>query len=230
MDNDKVGTTKFTMKIDYMESSGTYNTGFANLVHGAYTKHPLQDYDFDNKPDSGYLRTNIMGFPIMMFHQKTDKTIYIGRYNMNLDKGSDENYGFKLFENHDANGNKVKNKFVLNDKNEPMNVADVAECWEFSDNNRGYCSFRDPEGRPELSFQMKSVGTEADIKAGYHTNANGTCPAVADSFEYRYHKDGDVLDYLYNPTPELKKTILEDYEGEITAENLDSLTWRNEFL
>ena len=44
MDNDKVGTTKFTMKIDYMESSGSYNTGFANLVHGAYTKHPLYDY------------------------------------------------------------------------------------------------------------------------------------------------------------------------------------------
>jgi hypothetical protein len=35
-DNDKVGTTKFTMKIDYMESSGSYNVGFCNLVNNAY--------------------------------------------------------------------------------------------------------------------------------------------------------------------------------------------------
>jgi hypothetical protein len=32
MDNDDVGTTKFTLKIDFMESSGSYNTGMANLV------------------------------------------------------------------------------------------------------------------------------------------------------------------------------------------------------
>ena len=30
-DNNTVGTTKFTLKIDYMESSGTYNMGFAKL-------------------------------------------------------------------------------------------------------------------------------------------------------------------------------------------------------
>ena len=45
MNNDEVGTTKFTMKIDYMESSGTYNMGFANLVYNAYSKHPLAYYD-----------------------------------------------------------------------------------------------------------------------------------------------------------------------------------------
>jgi hypothetical protein len=32
------------MKIDFMESSGSYNVGFANLVANAYTKHPLEDY------------------------------------------------------------------------------------------------------------------------------------------------------------------------------------------
>ena len=43
-DNNTVGTTKFTLKIDYMESSGTYNMGFANLVNNAYTHHPYYDY------------------------------------------------------------------------------------------------------------------------------------------------------------------------------------------
>ena len=233
MDNDKVGTTKFTMKIDYMESSGSYNTGFANLVHGAYTKHPLYDYkDIIDKPDTSYLRTNIMGFPMLTFHKKSaDNTIFIGRYNMNLDKGSDENFGFKLFKDHDPNGDKAKTPYVLDADGNPMAIADVAECWEFSDNNRGYCSFRDPEQRAELSFDMTAVeGNDADKKAGYHTNSNGSCPAVVDSFEYRYHKDADVLDYCYKPDAELKESILEDYEGEITAGDLDDLQWRRNFV
>ena len=112
-----------------------------------------------------------------------------------------------------------------------MALADVAECWEFSDNNRGYCSFRDPEQRAELSFNMTAVeGNEADQIAGYPTNANGSWPAVADRFEYRYPKDADVLDYRYKPDAELKETILEDYEGEITSGDLDDLQWRKDFL
>lgn len=194
-DNDTVGTTKFTMKIDYMESSGTYNMGFANMVKNAYTHHPLYDYnqagafvvedpenttesiattyeagvvysyrnhkgnwkladgdgdnlliasaeDFNKGPwqlaqeqqvptigsakvakegaegyntwyirEPGYknaivtdvenYRTSVQGFPVLAFHQTTDANgnstgiKYIGRYNMLLDKGSDEAYGFK---------------------------------------------------------------------------------------------------------------------------------------
>ena len=44
-DNNTVGTTTFTLKVDFMESSGSYNMGFANLVKNAYTKHPLYDYN-----------------------------------------------------------------------------------------------------------------------------------------------------------------------------------------
>jgi hypothetical protein len=44
-DNDVVGTNKFTLKVDYMESSGTYNMGLANLIKTAYSKHPLDDYN-----------------------------------------------------------------------------------------------------------------------------------------------------------------------------------------
>lgn len=238
MDNDKVGTTKFTMKIDYMESSGSYNTGFCNMVHGSYTKHPLQDYPIPGKPDTQYLRTNILGYPIMMFHQKSNgETIYIGRYNMNLDKGSDENYGFKLFANHDANGAKITHPFLKDSEGEALNMADVAECWEFSDNNRGYCSFRDPDNRAELSFILPGTGSAADNATStkpnerYRTNSKGLAPIVADSIEYRYHKDGDVLDYLYGDTSdELVKTILEDYEGEITELNLKDPQWRKDYL
>ena len=237
MDNNAVGASTFTLKIDYMESSGSYNTGFANLVNNAYTKHPVDDYvkakAISGVGDTTQLRTSVQGFPAMAFHKKKDGSYtYIGRYNINLDKGSDECYGFKLFSDNDpVAGSKLKQAFVLDSKGKASKVADVVECWEFSDNNRGYCSFRDPLGRKELSFDYPAVaGNETDQAAGYHTNAAGSCPVVADSFEYRYHKDEDMLDYLYNPAdPGLDiDGILEDYETDLGT--ISDHTWRKEFL
>ena len=239
-DNYTVGTTKFTMKIDFMESSGSYNVGFANLVANAYTKHPLEDYmaagaiqdqeiteassyqedvqyyyknskgsykeatlsgpedffkssndlELENGTDEvkwytmvykpGTIeniqdyRTSVQGFPVLAFHRRSDTGAikYIGRYNMILDKGSDEAYGFS-----------IKNKYLKFLGNKKL--SDVAECWEFSDNQGAYCSFRDFEGRRELSFTTDARGT-------------GGGPRVADSFEYRYNKYGDYLDIVYH--------------------------------
>lgn len=243
-DNYTVGTTKFTMKIDFMESSGSYNVGFANLVANAYTKHPLDDYvaagaiqdadtqvteassyqedvqyyyknskgkykeatlsgpeDFAKSSNDLGLkngtdevkwytmvttykpgtieniqdyRTSVQGFPVLAFHRRSDTgTIkYIGRYNMILDKGSDEAYGFSIKDKYQ--------KFL-----DYQELPDIAECWEFSDNQGAYCSFRDFEGRRELSFTTEEHGT-------------GGGPRVADSFEYRYNKYGDYLDIVYH--------------------------------
>jgi hypothetical protein len=41
MNNYTNPTDRWTMKVDYMESSGSYNAGFASLIGNAYTKHPL---------------------------------------------------------------------------------------------------------------------------------------------------------------------------------------------
>lgn len=244
-DNYTVGTTKFTMKIDFMESSGSYNVGFANLVANAYTKHPLDDYvaagaiqEVDNQEiteassyqegvqyyyknskgeykeatlsgsedfaklsnDLGLkngtdevkwytmvttykpgtieniqdYRTSVQGFPVLAFHRRSDTGAikYIGRYNMILDKGSDEAYGFSIKDKYQ--------KFL-----DYQELPDIAECWEFSDNQGAYCSFRDFEGRRELSFTTKERGT-------------GGGPRVADSFEYRYNKYADYLDIVYH--------------------------------
>ena len=96
MDSEKLGTNKFTWKIDYMESSGSYNTGFANLVgNGIYDKHPLEDLKLNNVDTSIY-RTSVYGFPMLVFHKTAENTYtYIGRYNLNLDKSSNEYYGFE---------------------------------------------------------------------------------------------------------------------------------------
>ena len=72
LDNPYVGETSFTWKADYMESSGTHNTGLTSYLKTLYSKHPLQDYipGYDLARDK--YRTTIYGFPVMTFHKYTD--------------------------------------------------------------------------------------------------------------------------------------------------------------
>nr|DAG21725.1 MAG TPA: hypothetical protein [Caudoviricetes sp.] len=138
-------------------------------------------------PDTDAYRTSVQGFPILMFHttKARDKNgageepVFIGRYNMLLDKGSSEAYGFKI-DNACA-------KYANN-----MPISDIAECWEFENNSRGFCSFRDPWKRKELSFAAPEK-----ISIGQAQTTKGA-PIVADSFEYRYSSVDDYLDYLYD--------------------------------
>ena len=111
MNNYTNPTDRWTMKVDYMESSGSYNAGYASLVGNAYTKHPLQDYvkagvltntnKFKNDVFGDMrwqdFRTSLLGFPVMAFQKRkkrgstTGETehVFIGYYRMLLDKGSD---------------------------------------------------------------------------------------------------------------------------------------------
>lgn len=248
MDNNTCGTTKFTMKIDFMESSGTYNMGFANLVKNAYSKHPLDDLQskqaiIDKKNEillinnTDDYRTSAQGFRTMAFHKKSDGTYtYIGMYNMLIDKGSDECYGFKadktmndtpyqkylpiygLAEAYEEGAiyyadEKGKEQVKLDETSFEPNkyyvltgypkLPKVVECWEFENNSRTYCSYRDPLNRKDLSFDFSIDGKRA-------LNAVGSAPRVADSFEYRYHPDSDILDYVVSPQKEADKLRSDD--------------------
>ena len=44
-------------------------------------------------------------------------------------------------------------KYVYSFKEGNKDMRKKAECWEFSNNARGYCSYRDPWNRVELSFK-----------------------------------------------------------------------------
>jgi hypothetical protein len=107
-------------------------------------------------------RTSLLGFPVMAFQKKwgidgKEEYLFIGYYRMLLDKGSDEVLGFKpskkvrhkLFPYLDDEGNLITDEDGYSYKA----MRDVAECWEFSTNNRGYCSYRDPYKRVKLSFK-----------------------------------------------------------------------------
>jgi hypothetical protein len=118
----------------------------------------------------------------MAFHKRAEGDyLFIGYYRMLLDKGSDEVLGFKP--------EKGVTSTLLGGKD----VRKKAECWEFSNNNRTYCSYRDPEDRNQLSF----MPSETEIANGKGLTAAGV-PIVADCFEYRYNDNEDYLDILYN--------------------------------
>lgn len=195
MDNKTVGTTKFTLKIDFMESSGDYNRGFANLVNEIYSKHPVEDYkdSFDNYNLYGNLedyRTSVKGFPVLAFHymsnddntyskENSSNCIFIGKYNMLLDKGSDECYGFK------PNKKILQNQIIGSPK-----IRDIAECWEFQNNSRTFCSFRDPWNRYKLSFRNPNMVIPPD---GDNPELVKGAPKVVDSFEPRYNPNDDLI-------------------------------------
>ena len=195
MDTESFGTNKFTWKIDYMESSGSYNTGFANLmgnlVHPLYTKHPLDDYGLG--VDTSDMRTTVYGFPVLTFHKYADGYYeYIGRYNINLDKGSNEYYGFE--DEAEQTWAAPRTKKVKNENNEYVDVeyqptiAEIAECWELRDNQGTWCSMKYPD--------------DAARAAGFGTLQEGTSGdnaklEVIQHFEYRYSYYGDQLDSAY---------------------------------
>ena len=91
------------MKADYMESSGSHNTGAANLVDdlysGASMKSPGQQHfgPSETNPNAKRIVTCIKGHPCLIFWSK-DGTKgsyeYIGKYNLNLDKATPEPFGF----------------------------------------------------------------------------------------------------------------------------------------
>lgn len=220
MNNYTNATDRWTMKVDYMESSGSYNAGYASLIGNAYTKHPLQDYlgvinDPDGKLKSSIsalsssirwqdYRTSLLGFPVMAFQKrlsadgKTPEYIFVGYYRMLLDKGSDEVLGFKP-------NKKVVSTLFIDHEGKPKKIRDIAECWEFANNSRTFCSFRDPWNRVKLQFKAP-VGVDNEFTADL-------APIVMNNFEFRYHWAEDYLDELI-----AYKTLNQDKLNELIAD------------
>ena len=254
MNNYVVGTTKFTMKIDYMESSGTYNMGLGNLVNNAYSRHPLDDLNAAGAflKISGYEPATTFDKNRTYYEDNKGKVKVKPADQAALDaliaeKGAiyTETYQPYQFDNTDSYRTNIQGFPVMTFSNKKIvaafdkkkkAVSKVVECWEYSDNNRGYCSFRDPLGRHKLNFDYYTVdpltgkhktisaetATEEQVTAGLvgkidrGLNSLSSCPIVADSYEYRYNPDDDLLDYFYDPVKngDLYSSLIEDgYEA-----------------
>jgi hypothetical protein len=150
------------MKADYMESSGSHNTGAANFVDALYNgiglKTPGQEHFGGEGKDT--IVTCIKGHPCLIFYSETGEAgsyKYIGKYNLNLDKATPEPFGF----DHDNDefgylkpGDEYykidyddDDKYI--DTKEGEELKEVAEgesinaihCFEFLDNAVEVCNF-----------------------------------------------------------------------------------------
>ena len=202
VDAESVSTSKFTWKIDYMESSGTYNTGFANLMGNLqaplYNKHPLADLGLEVSKD---MRTTVYGFPVLTFHKFANGDYeYIGRYNMNLDKSSNEYYGFE---------NESPHPYV-----EGKTIADVAECWEMKDNQGSWCSLKFPnQAAREIGFD-----TRRGLEGSEQTKLE-----MSRHYEVRYNPSADPLEAILGETLNYNDSVadkfVEEVGGNRTAHN-----------
>lgn len=88
--NDKaVPTDTFTMKADVASSEGAFNVVLSMLYNDLCPyKTPAQVAD--NK-----VRQCIEGFPIVIFWDNGNEVKFLGKYNFNNDKGTEEVFGFK---------------------------------------------------------------------------------------------------------------------------------------
>ena len=163
LDNNSIGESTFCLKADYMESSGTHNTGFASFAGTIYEKHPLAYYGF-NPNDLKDLRTTIYGFPILVFQKKSSTEYeFIGRYNFNLDKGATDTDGFTF-----EGDSKVKTE----DGTSYYPIEEIAECWELKNNQGGRCSFKKTdfaEVAKETYVKSEDVTAETFAPDTYYT-------------------------------------------------------------
>lgn len=183
----------FTWKADYMESSGTHNSGLTSYVKTLYTKHPLADYyDISSIDDYDDLRTTIYGFPMLVFEEKVDGSYeFIGKYNFNLDKDCPNVTGMEFDRAHP----------ILTDKN----MADVCECWEMGNNKGTRTAFK------TLNYD-EIVGEVIDEETG-ETKIDYSL-TLPEDIEYRYLAKGDDLeDLLDNPSVDNNIKALEHYKN-----------------
>lgn len=183
----------FTWKADYMESSGTHNTGLTSYIKTLYDKHPLADY-YDPSTIENYddLRTTIYGFPMLVFEEKADGSYeFIGKYNFNLDKDCPNVTGMEFDRTHP----------ILTDKK----MSDVCECWEMG-NNKGTRTAFKTLNYDEIVGEVRDEETN-EVTIDYSLT-------LPEDIEYRYLAKGDDLeDLLDNPSPDNNVKALEYYKN-----------------
>ena len=130
-------------KADYAESSGTHNTGIAKLWNDVLKNAKMTDIDsryYDNTSEYVFrtkaqkaaisndypydVRTTVDGFPICIFYKMTEDSdlVFLGKYNFNNDKSTENVFGFKDIPGFDNTN---------------------MQCWEILDNGNPLSLFTD---------------------------------------------------------------------------------------
>ena len=102
MNAQAIPTHTFTFKADYASSEGANNVELVRLYNNiskTVYKTPPQSYDEDapdeEKAQKDKIRVGIDGFPIVIYYNNGKTVSFLGKYNFNNDKGTEDVYGFK---------------------------------------------------------------------------------------------------------------------------------------
>ena len=174
------------MKADYMESSGSHNTGTGNFVDALYKGVGMQTPGQEEfNEDNAQIVTCIKGHPCLIFYSPTGEANsyeYIGKYNLNLDKATPEPFGFK---NAESFGylpvgykyyDEKSDDFKIVSENDKINAI---HCFEFLDNAVEVCNFIPRSGK---TYQQTWYDT-------FKNKDNEEVPGWTLGFESRYPED-----------------------------------------
>ena len=123
-----IETNTFVFKADYASSEGANNVELVRFYNDTCPyKTPPQEED-------SRIRQGIDGFPCIWFAKKGDKLSFIGKYNFNNHKGTDEVYGF----------NYHGETFDETDYSDYERIVEGTpdESWEITDNNSAIALWR----------------------------------------------------------------------------------------
>lgn len=242
------------LKVDFVDSSMTHNTGGA-VVFNEMTRNveslrnPAQVREYVSSPTDIKTRVAIEGFPIDVFAadglaSPTDEgeyretledsrytnLVYMGQYNYNNDKSkSGEVFGFDGSYNYDENGN-----YAEDGAYQPI-------CMEFLDNNSDLCLFKS-------KFTASGNIDEAATYAGFNDALEVRAPAdvtdqVADYGLDSLETAAGFSEFSYVPSQikrvftfiaECAKQVAQNNQISVTALNtldsdgLEALDWKSE--
>lgn len=155
------------LKADFAESSSSHNTGMARMANDTLIQTasptPAQKYS-----TSIYdVRTTVDGEPCYLFYRNTvnDKPEFLGKYNLNNDKSTENVFGFTGVEGY-------HDQTWVQDKFEGENPT---ECWEFLNNDFPMGKYLDDDfdsldelGKPEWAkvFEARYPDVQDDYDSG----------------------------------------------------------------
>lgn len=174
---DAIPTSTYTFKADVASSEGANNVELVRLYNDAC---PYKTPPQVNNPN---IRQGIDGFPIVVFWSNGNSTVFMGKYNFNNDKGTEEVYGFQAGD---------ESWEILNNTSDRVlwkNADFVGDAWLNDFEGRYPDGNTDPAQLSALSTWLVSTDQEAATGATLDTPVtyNGV-EYTADTSAYRLAK------------------------------------------
>lgn len=91
MNEDAIGANAFTFKADFASSEGANNVELVRI----YNDISKNVYKTPPQLINDKIRVGIDGFPILIFYNDGNAVSFLGKYNFNNDKGTENVYGFE---------------------------------------------------------------------------------------------------------------------------------------